>query len=296
MSAARAGLVVLAALATAAPALRAQTGLVIVAHGADEAWNVRVRETAALIRWPHGPVRVAFLMGAEAKTASWDSAVAQVQREGVKAIVAVPFMVSSYGSHVRQIRYYAGEIPAMPPELLRGGHDHGDHVKPSVPVRVTAALDAAPELGEALAGRWAGLSEADRARPLVLIAHGPSDADDVRHWEQDILAAVRPLQERIAPRPLRLGLLRDDAAPAVRAASVAALRDTVAALARAANDSVTALPVLISTGSVNTVKIPRDLEGLPVRYAPLGLAPHPALARWVERLADDARRQLLAAR
>lgn len=64
----------------------------------------------------------------------------------------------------------------------------------------------------------------------------------------------------------------------VRAAAVATVRDGVRALAVAHGDSVVALPLLISSGAITRVKIPRDLEGLPVRYHPIPLAPHPALA------------------
>ena len=45
------------------------------------------------------------------------------------------------------------------------------------------------------------------------------------------------------------------------------------------------MPVLISTGRIDRVTIPKDLAGLPVRYAPMVLAPHAALAQWIERVA-----------
>jgi hypothetical protein len=45
--------------------------------------------------------------------------------------------------------------------------------------------------------------------------------------------------------------------------------------------------VLISSGTINTVKIPRDLEGMPVRYVPTALAPHAELSRWIERVASQ---------
>lgn len=259
-------------------------GLVVVAHGADAPWNARVRETVAAVQWPHGPVRTVFLMGSEAATASWDSATGALERAGVRGMVVVPFMVSSHGSHVRQIEYYAGLRAELPEELSSMVHDHGAHTAPSVPVRVTAALDRAPELGEALLSRWRELPDADRRRPVMLIAHGPNGDADAKQWEADILAATATLAAHLHGRPLRVGLLRDDAPAAVRAAAVAAIRDTVSALARRYSDSVTVLPVLISTGSVNTVSIPADIRGLPVTYHALGLAPHPALARWIERV------------
>jgi hypothetical protein len=82
-------------------------------------------------------------------------------------------------------------------------------------------------------------------------------------------------------------MLRDDAAPAERARAVTALRDTIAAVAARDGDSVLVMTVLISSGGINRVTVPRDLAGMPMRYAGVVLAPHPALARWIERVAAD---------
>lgn len=266
-------------LAVGGPAA-AQTGLLVVAHGAGVEWNARVRETVALVHWPHGPVALAFLMGDEAATAGWDHAVDSVLAGGAKSIVVVPLMVSSHGGHFREVQDYAAAR-----DSLSGRHHDVRHRPPPVPTSVTPALDAAPELGVVLQDRWKALDAADRARAVLLIAHGPSDERDVEPWMGNLSAAAATLRDAGLRREVRVALLRDDAPPPVRAAAVAALRDTVRALA-ATGDSVLVLPILISSGSINRVAIPRDLEGLPVRYASTSLAPHPALARWIERSAE----------
>jgi sirohydrochlorin ferrochelatase len=276
-----------ALLAAVTPGERAtaQTGLLVVAHGADRGWNDRVRQTVGAVRWTAGPVELAFLMGAEKDSAGWSAAVSRLAAAGVQEIVVVPLMVSSHGSHFRQIRFYAGELPSLPPELA--GHDHGAHAAPPVPMRVTAALDASPELAEALALRWRELAAADRRRPLLLVAHGPNDSTDALRWVADIETVSRGLR-RATGAELHVALLRDDAPAAVRAAAVAAMRDTVCAMAARAGDSVVALPVMISSGSITQRKIPKDLADLPLRYHPLPLAPAAALARWIERSAGNA--------
>ena len=273
-----------AALLVAVPAAaQAQRGLLVVAHGAGREWNDRVRQTLAQVKWEEGPSAIAFLMGEEKDSMGWDSAVARLVREGAKSVVVVPLMVSSHGSHYRQIRYYAGELAAMPTELA--GHEHhGAQATPVVPMQVTPALDAAPELAEALAARWSELDPRDRQRPLLLVAHGPTDAGDAERWIADIGAVSAGLQ-RATGRELHVALLRDDAPAAVRAQAVAAMRDTVLAMAARARDSVVAMPVMISKGAITHQKIPRDLAGLPLRYRPEPLAPLPMLARWIERSA-----------
>ena len=271
-----------AALLAAAPvAAPAQEGLLVVAHGAGAEWNARVRETVAQVQWD-GPVELAFLMGEEKESAGWNAAVAKLAAEGAERIVVVPLMVSSFGSHYRQIRYYAGELAELPKELA--SHDHGTHSAPPVPMRVTAALDAAPELAAALGARWSELDEADRRRPLLLVAHGPNDSTDAVKWIAHITEVSEGLRARTRS-DLHVALLRDDAPAEVRQTAVAAMRDTVLAMAARAADSVVAMPVMISSGSITRVKIPADLDGLPIRYRAEPLAPREELARWIERSA-----------
>lgn len=264
-----------------------RTGLLVVAHGATPGWNARVRETVTRVRWDRGPVAVAFLMGEEATSAGWNNAVRQLTAAGATELVVVPLMVSTFGDHVRQIEHYAGVRPELPPELA--DHDHRDGVAtPVLPMRVTAALDAAPELGAILLDGWRQLPAADRARPILLLAHGPQAEADAVRWERNLAGAAEVLSAGGAVGELRIGLVRDDATPAGRARAVATVRDTVAALAGRARDSVVVLPILISTGSLDRVKLPGDLAGLPVAMRPMPLAPSPRLARWIERVAGAA--------
>lgn len=271
-----------AATAIAAAEGRAQTGLLVVAHGANVEWNARVRETVAAVRWDRGPVAIAFLMGPEAKTDGWDQGMRLLEGAGAREVVAVPLMVSSAGAHFRQVRFYAGEVPELPAELE--GHDHAGHGRPSVPVRVTSALDGAPEVTAILGEVWSRLSPQDRRPSLLVIGHGPSSDADAERWEADLVRATTPLAEKAGAR-LAVGLLRDDASPSVRASAIAGIRARIEELARATQDSVTVLPVLVSRGTINTATIPKDLAGLPIRYVPASLAPSPHLAQWIERVA-----------
>lgn len=281
-----------AALLWAAP-VAAQTGLLVVAHGANAGWNARVDSVVAQVRWPHGPVRVAYLMGPAAASQGWDQGVDGLVAAGVREVIVVPLMVSSAGSHVRQIRHYAGELAEVPAELAGHDHRHGDG-PPPVPMRTTPALDASPELGLALLERWRQLPAGDRVRPLVLLAHGPNDAADAERWERDLRAAARLLGHAGQTGEVVVGLLRDDAPAPVRAAAVAGLRTAIAARAAAAADSVVVMPVLISSGQIDGAKIPADLAGLPVAIRRAPLAPSPELARWIERVAADARQSAVA--
>lgn len=274
---------VTATIASRSP-LFAQTGLLVVAHGADTEWNGQVRETVGQVRWD-GPTATAFLMGPEAAVAGWHQAVASLLSRGARDIVVVPLMVSSHGSHFRQILYYAGRTDSLPAELASHGHPEREALP--VPVRVTAALDAAPEMLDALVDRWRALDAPRRRAPLVLLGHGPQDPDDVRRWLAAFDLALTRLRREGFAGDGRAALLQDDADAEVRAAAVRGIRDTVAALAIRTGDSVTVMTVLVSHGGIQRVTVPRDLEGLPVRYAPVSLTPLPAIARWIERVARE---------
>ena len=258
------------------------TGLLIVAHGAGAEWNTRVRAAVTQVRWERGPVAVAFLMGPEAETAGWNHGVDTLLAQGAKSLIVVPLLVSSHGGHYRQ-------IVAMAAGADSGGHEHGPAKAPPVPTRVTAALDDAPELGDALAARWTALDPALRRRPVMLIAHGPERDAEARRWEEHLSAtAGRAFKREGLKQPLAIGLLRDDAPAEVRAAAVARIRETITALATQANDSVLVITALISSSGIDQVKIPHDLDGLPVRYVATPLAPRAELARWIERVATES--------
>jgi plasmid stabilization system protein ParE len=161
---------------------------------------------------------------------------------------------------------------------------------------VTAALDASPEMLDALVERWRGLDAARKDAPLVLLGHGPQAPDDAAKWIAAFQSALDQLASAGHNADGRSALLRDDAAPDVRAASIRELRDTVSALALRARDSVTVMTVLISQGGMQRATIPKDLEGLPVRYAPVSLTPLAAIARWIERVGNDARESVATVR
>lgn len=274
-----------------ASGLTAQTGLLVVAHGANQPWNDGVRKVVEQVRWS-GPVTTAFLMGPEAGTSGWAAGIAKLTEAGAKRIVIVPLMVSSAGAHFEQVRFYAGEIAELPKALAahaEAGHGgHGGHAThhgaSSVPMAVTPALDDAPELGLAIQSIWAELSSADRTRPLVFVAHGPTSDEEAAVWMTNLSRAVGPVAAE-AGVPFAIELIRDDAPPPMRAAAVEKTRQTILGFAARARDSVTVLPLLISRGTINTVTIPKDLANLPISYHPAALAPSPHLARWIERIA-----------
>lgn len=308
-----------AALSLTAGVAQAQTGLIVVAHGASPEWNGRVRGTVAKVKWPHGPVAVAFLMGAETATAGWDQAIDSMRARGAKSLVVVPLLVSTHGFHYDQIEYYAGLrdtliMPPPPPprapqpaaagrDTAAGGypgaaygagmtgmnHPHVHNRPPGVPATVTPAIDGAPELGAVILSEWSAFAPECKGRAIMFVAHGPSNDADANRWVTNIAIAAQSLRGAGYTGAVRVGLLRDDAPAPMRAAAISAMRDTIQAMATRTRDSVVVIPVLISSGAINKVTIPRDLNDLPIRYHPIALSGHDEIARWIERMANGSR-------
>jgi sirohydrochlorin ferrochelatase len=127
--------------------LGAQTGLLIVAHGADSNWDGQVRRTVTQVRRTNGPVRIAFLMGPEAERASFESQARELASHGARRIAVVPLLVSSSGGHYEDIVRAAHSSRDTGMNMHGENPAHGVTDPIGVPMRVTSAMDAAPELG-----------------------------------------------------------------------------------------------------------------------------------------------------
>ena len=261
---------------------------IVVAHGADSLWNERVRDVARRAA-TGAEVEVAFLMGPEAAARPFQDVVAALARDGAGEIVVVPLLVSSHSGHYDQLRWLAGEIDSLSGPMQHHLEMSGiERPATGARIRLAPALDDAPELADVLADRAAALAEAPAEQALFLIGHGPNSAEDHARW----MANLRPIAERVAERTgfldVKVGLVRDDAPPEVRAEAVRAIRETIELQHALTDRPVVVVPILVSEGRVSRDKFPADLAGLPIVYTGEPILPHPALARWIERRVADS--------
>ena len=272
-----------ALLASGSVAQQPRTGTLIVAHGADDEWNARVHEIAAAVR-TGGPVAVGFLMGPRAAEHRFQDAVRDLVGRGAERVVVVPLLASSHSGHYEQIRYLSGETNELSEQMLHHLHQAGiTRPAATVPLALTRALDASMELADVLADHALRLAARPPAQALFLVGHGPTSAEEHAEW----MANLRPVADSVARitrfRDVKLGLLRDDAPPPVRAEAVRGIREIIALQHELTGQPVVVVPILIAKGYISTHKLPKDLAGLPLAYDGEGLLPHPAIARWVER-------------
>jgi sirohydrochlorin cobaltochelatase len=255
----------------------------IVAHGGGPAWDARVEAVAREVQLP-GPVAVSFLMGPGAKTSRFQDVVHRLTKGGARRIVVVPMLVSSHSGHYEQIRYLSGASDTL--EAVMHHHlEMSGIVRPKegiTALRLTPAMDDAPEVARVLADRAGQLATDARQQALFIVGHGPNSAEDYAAWMSNLRRIADTVRARTGFRAVLVDLVRDDAPAPVRAEAVARVRELIRLQHELTDRPVVVVPVLVSTGRVSQEKLPRDLKGLPIAYTDQGLLPHPEMARWVE--------------
>ena len=282
-------------LLASAVSLRAQTGapldpsvgVLILAHGADSAWNAPVESLAAQVRRAgvvRGPVGVTFLMGPGAPTHRFQDQVAALKKQGAQRIVLVPLLVSSYSGHFDQLRYLAGTLDTLDAEMAHHLHMGGLERVTTTPMLVANGLDDSPELARILSDRAKELAPTDRQhRALFLMGHGPNDAVEYATWMKNLRVVADSVRAATGFASVAVELVRDDAPAGVRAEAVKRSREIIALQHAATNKDVVVVPILVSAGDISQRKLPADLAGLPISYSGAPLLPSPELVHWVER-------------
>lgn len=287
----------LALLLLCAPA-RAQApyGILLLAHGGDASWNKEVERLRARVN-AKVPTETALGM---ADPKSLQAAVDRLEKRKVKRIVAVPLFVQSRSEVLDQTAYALG-LSDTPSEALRAGLErmakahgaHGAHaahaaphghsmefsterVKARAPIALARALDDHALVGRILNERAKALSRDPARERVVLVAHGPVDEAALAAWRGSMRSLCGALK---GFRSCDFGLLRDDAAPEIRAAAVAEIRGMVAG-PKGKSSRALVLPVLIARGGIER-KIVKDLAGLDYAWSGETLMPHEGFGAWV---------------
>ena len=265
--------------ATPAPST---VGTLLVAHGGGPAWDANVESLAKSLQ-TGGPVAVSLLMGPGAATHRFQDAVAQLVASGAKEVVVVPVLVSSHSGHIQQIRYLAGETDSLDMEMMHHLHMSGI-TRPTqrVPIRVSTALDNAPQLARVLSDHAKALATDPAHQALFLVGHGPNSAEDNAAWMSNLRQVADSVRAWTGFGDIKIGLVRDDAPAPVREEAVREIRETILLQHAVTKQPVVVVPILVSSGTVVSTTIPNDLRDLPIVYRAVPLLPHPMMARWVE--------------
>ena len=264
--------------------LQAQTAsdaLMVVAHGAPKGeWNERVSRMVDQVEWG-GPKAAAFLTP-RTPAESLAEVAAHLDATGVKRIILVPLLISSYSDHYEEIRYYA-RVRRDEPE-----HVHGKPLETRAEIVVTPAMDDHILLGRILAGSLKKASGDVKGESVMLVAHGPNDDEDNRKWLEKLHTQAAYLRGTLGFRKVEAATIRDDAPDRVKAAAVADLRQRIETLST--DSRVLVQPVLISQGHVQA-EIEKLLDGLSYRMSHSGVTGDALAAEWVRRQAETVSTQ-----
>ncbi len=280
----------LGAQSVSAQAAPNTVGTIIIAHGADSTWNSHVFEVAKQVR-TGGPVEVSFLMGAGAKAARFQDVVRKLEAQGVSEIAVVPLLVSSHSGHYDQIRYLAGEPIELGETMMHHLHMAGiERPTSKVPIRLTKAMDDAPQVARVLADRALAMESNPGARALFIVGHGPNSAEDHAAWMTNLRRIADSVKVWTGFRDVRVDVVRDDAPAEVRAEAVRRVRELIEMQHAITGKDVIVVPILVSRGAVSRDKIPNDIKGLPAIYRGDPLLPHKAMAALVEARVAEGKR------
>jgi hypothetical protein len=275
-------------------AQQTEVGVLLLAHGGAAEWNARVMDVAKTVDATR-PTEVALGM---ASRAAIQTAVDRLTARGATEIVAVPMFISSWSSVITSTEYLLGARSDKPAELAifakmthgsspasanaHAGHDMADptsRVTSTLPIRMTAAFNQHPLIGEVLVERARSISESPANESLILVAHGPVSDDDNEKWLIDLRALAVQVNAVIPFASVEAITVRDDAGPPLREAATRELRGLVERN-RAAGRRVLIVPHLLSYGGIET-GLRKRLEGLEYRTVAQGLLPDPRIAQWV---------------
>ena len=246
-----------------------KTGVLVVAHGSDEAWNQTVQQEVEQVKLPY-PVELVFLESVERDI---PAVVKSMEEQGINRIIAVPLFISTYSNHIEEIKYILGLRDALPEE------EELVQVETQAEIVLTPALDDHVMVAAILADRLKTISQNPEQEVAVLVGHGSSDAEGLQKWCENLSSLSIQLKELYNFKAADYGFV---------GVGQPTVRDVVSQAVY--QGDVLVVPVMLSEGVFTGKKIPEALEGLEYRYPEAGnraLLPHTNISRFIELSVND---------
>jgi CbiX len=224
-------------------------GILLLADEGKPEWKTKVAQLAATVD-KQKPAEIAFW---STTNANLQAAVDRLIHRGVSEIVAIPLFIAS------------------PPSEL------SSRVKSSVPIRVTAPLNADPVAADIVLGRAQEISSNPAGEVLVLISHRSTPGGDKR-WVPDLPTIAQRLNLMRRFAAIVSATVPSDASQA-SARDIAQLRqmfERQIAMGR----RILVVPVLTSYGEVESA-VKEQFQGLEHQVARSALMPDDRLVAWI---------------
>ncbi len=251
--------------------VKGDTGVLVLAHGSGKYGDGVFKESLEPLASTQ-PVALGFGM-AMMGSGHLQQAVDQLTAAGAKRVVVVPAALSRNASVYRQWDYILGNRDE--PAYLAI-----DQIETDAELVFRPVMGSHPLAAQIMLEYAAEISDKPAEETLIIVGHGPQDAEDNEREMVILEDHVKFLEERSDFAQVKAINLQDDAVESVRAANVAILRSWIEAAA-AANRRVLIVGYLMSTRGIQ-YKFKEDLKGLDYTLHSKGISSHPLFARWIE--------------
>lgn len=267
-----------------------ESGVLVMAHGGDEAWNKNVEASIAPVaaKWP---TEIAYGM---AVSSALEDGVARLEARGVRKIAVVRLFVSG-DSWFEETQYIFGLKSELSKEksdahaaMPHHGHGaHGGHTmeaprpiaKNSRVLLSERGLGDSPLVDGILADRVKALSTEPAKETVLILAHGPGDDAENERWLASMRERLSHVEGLGAFRKIEVETLREDW-PEKRKAAEERIRGIVTA---AGENGGAAIVVPFRVSGFGPYK--KVLEGLSYKADEQGFLPHGNVTRWIEETA-----------
>lgn len=257
------------------PKLRGETGVLILAHGVGENSDRILKEAFEPLAARY-PTAIGFGM-AMMGSAHLQSAVDDLRERGVRRIILVDEGTTTrYNTLTRHWQYIFGMYPepsylAVPKVLA-----------PGVEFVWTGHFNDHPLITEMLYENARSASTDPASEVLILVGHGPEDAEDNVPDLKLLQAHVDRLKAKKEFADVRIINLQDDAILPVRESNVRRLRAWIQQASKGGKKVVVVAVAGASFGVQQHIRT--DLRGLEYTFADTGLSENPKFVKWIDSL------------
>jgi hypothetical protein len=254
-----------------AESLRGDTGVLVLIHGfgetGDRIMTEAVQPMASI--FPAAMGGGMAMMSAEHIQKSLDD----LQNAGAKTVIVVPMASSKRNTLMYQWEY------------ILGFRDHGGfydvpRVQTDAQIIMAEPPAAHPQITRIILDHAVELSTDPDSEAVFIIAHGPIHDDENREQLAVMAEQAKRIQELGGFSHVEGVTLQDDAAPGVRAANVAKIREKIEQ-ATADGKRVLIVTNLLAARSIQW-KIERDFAGLDYEFSVKGVSMHPDFVEWFQ--------------
>jgi sirohydrochlorin ferrochelatase len=254
-------------------AMPAETGVVIMPHGATQPWNDAVERIIEPLKAKY-KIEMAYGMG---DSQIIQDAVTTLEQQGAKRIVFVRMYALEH--HVKATTDY---ILGLSENTPGQGHDHDalppEQIRSAALFSTFGGYEEDPAVADILHERIMEISKDPSQESVILLAHGAKTEEDNARW----LSVMNANIERLKKDPhcaklkvIQAATLREDW-PELREKAIAEIRQVIQEASKSGRVLVIA-DRLYGSGPYKKV-----LNGLEYTMNEKGLA-HPLLTRWLEK-------------